>query len=200
MSITTPTKTRRRQSAFRISSLIILSSFAISHWSFLFAQTAPKPAAAGAGNGQERITVDEKTENVIRGALKYLASKQNTNGSWAASDGERQDVAMTGYVLVTFLSAGHLPDEGEHGKTVTAGVNFLLNNVRADGTFQPIGHYMYGHGIASIALAEVYGQTKDPRVRPKLEQVIRTIITSQNYRSEERRVGKECRSRWSPYH
>ena len=21
-----------------------------------------------------------------------------------------------------------------------------------------------------------------------------------NYRSEERRVGKECRSRWSPYH
>ena len=23
---------------------------------------------------------------------------------------------------------------------------------------------------------------------------------SPNYRSEERRVGKECRSRWSPYH
>ena len=22
----------------------------------------------------------------------------------------------------------------------------------------------------------------------------------ENYRSEERRVGKECRSRWSPYH
>jgi uncharacterized protein YfaS (alpha-2-macroglobulin family) len=39
---------------------------------------------------------------------------------------------------------------------------------------------MYGHGVASIALAEVYGQTKDPRVRPKLEQVIRTIIESQN--------------------
>ena len=25
-------------------------------------------------------------------------------------------------------------------------------------------------------------------------------IQSQSYRSEERRVGKECRSRWSPYH
>ena len=24
--------------------------------------------------------------------------------------------------------------------------------------------------------------------------------TTQNLRSEERRVGKECRSRWSPYH
>src|SRR5258706_9950106 len=27
-----------------------------------------------------------------------------------------------------------------------------------------------------------------------------TAITEYAYRSEERRVGKECRSRWSPYH
>ena len=26
------------------------------------------------------------------------------------------------------------------------------------------------------------------------------VIASPHYRSEERRVGKECRSRWSPYH
>jgi len=26
------------------------------------------------------------------------------------------------------------------------------------------------------------------------------IIGASNHRSEERRVGKECRSRWSPYH
>ena len=25
-------------------------------------------------------------------------------------------------------------------------------------------------------------------------------VSVYNYRSEERRVGKECRSRWSPYH
>src|SRR3712207_8659814 len=32
--------------------------------------------------------------------------------------------------------------------------------------------------------------------------VVRTIktLTSTRIRSEERRVGKECRSRWSPYH
>ena len=34
-------------------------------------------------------------------------------------------------------------------------------------------------------------------VGPNPAQVISII---QNYRSEERRVGKECRSRWSPYH
>ena len=26
------------------------------------------------------------------------------------------------------------------------------------------------------------------------------VLTRKLYRSEERRVGKECRSRWSPYH
>ena len=29
---------------------------------------------------------------------------------------------------------------------------------------------------------------------------IKKSITSTDIRSEERRVGKECRSRWSPYH
>src|SRR3712207_8755042 len=29
---------------------------------------------------------------------------------------------------------------------------------------------------------------------------IAALITSAGLRSEERRVGKECRSRWSPYH
>ena len=32
------------------------------------------------------------------------------------------------------------------------------------------------------------------------EQWGKGLITSWNKRSEERRVGKECRSRWSPYH
>ena len=31
-------------------------------------------------------------------------------------------------------------------------------------------------------------------------QTINNLETQKNKRSEERRVGKECRSRWSPYH
>src|SRR3712207_7545823 len=34
------------------------------------------------------------------------------------------------------------------------------------------------------------------RARPEVVEVRRVVLT----RSEERRVGKECRSRWSPYH
>ena len=29
---------------------------------------------------------------------------------------------------------------------------------------------------------------------------VKSAAVQPNYRSEERRVGKECRSRWSPYH
>ena len=32
------------------------------------------------------------------------------------------------------------------------------------------------------------------------DQCVTAIIMGIKYRSEERRVGKECRSRWSPYH
>ena len=36
----------------------------------------------------------------------------------------------------------------------------------------------------------------------RMEQVFRTALSRADIviRSEERRVGKECRSRWSPYH
>ena len=35
----------------------------------------------------------------------------------------------------------------------------------------------------------------------KPEEIVRKYLFSKGFRrSEERRVGKECRSRWSPYH
>ena len=39
-----------------------------------------------------------------------------------------------------------------------------------------------------------------PQTQPRLN--LATFVTTymDEYRSEERRVGKECRSRWSPYH
>ena len=39
------------------------------------------------------------------------------------------------------------------------------------------------------------------KVDPAIAEVIDKELERQNLtRSEERRVGKECRSRWSPYH
>ena len=45
---------------------------------------------------------------------------------------------------------------------------------------------------AVLTMAEAYGLTALPGME---------LTTSEEvHRSEERRVGKECRSRWSPYH
>src|SRR5256885_10729252 len=38
------------------------------------------------------------------------------------------------------------------------------------------------------------------RFVPHAEQCLWRTLTRTRYRSEERRVGKECRSRWAPYH
>ena len=48
-------------------------------------------------------------------------------------------------------------------------------------------------GLLSIALAEAGAEVRARRPR-------RPVLRAARHRSEERRVGKECRSRWSPYH
>src|SRR6476619_7104140 len=97
------------------------------------APPARTPPAAAADIPKDDVVVDERTEAVIRGALKWLASKQQPNGSWNTGRGNEHPVAMTGYTLMAFMAGGQLPGEGEHGKNVTRGMNYLLSCVRPDG-------------------------------------------------------------------
>ena len=55
----------------------------------------------------------------------------------------------------------------------------------------------------NINLVYHYFKNKENLFVAVMEEVYRAIRSHQNemnLRSEERRVGKECRSRWSPYH
>lgn len=136
----------------------------------------------GAEENPEVDLLDPRTEKVIEGALKYMASQQKADGSWGVSSEERRHpVALTAYTLMAFQAAGNLPNEGKHGKVVAKGLKYLLDKVGADGVFgNATGQYMYGHGIATIALAELYGQTKDENIRGKLDRAIKLIIASQS--------------------
>src|SRR2546422_579335 len=89
---------------------------------------------------QDAVVVDAPTEEILRGALRWLASKQNVNGSWNASESRRGDhpVAMTGYVLLAFMATGNLPEEGEYAKHVKAGLEFLLDSIGMDGTYRGV--------------------------------------------------------------
>ena len=135
---------------------------------------------------EDSVVVDAPTEEILRGALRFLAAKQNVNGSWNASDSRRADhpVAMTGYVLLAFMATGNLPEEGEYAKQVKAGLDFLLDSIGLDGQFRGVdgSKYMYNHGIATIALGELYGQSRSPIIREKLQRAIRLIVTTQSER------------------
>lgn len=130
------------------------------------------------------VVIEPQTEQIIQGALKWLAAQQSPSGAWSEN---QNPVAMTGYVTMAFLSCGHLPGEGEHSRTVSRGVQYLLDCVGPDGYISSASaaagkkqSNMYDHGIAGIALAEVYGQTKDPNVRAKLEKVIKLTVSAQS--------------------
>ena len=58
------------------------------------------------------------------------------------------------------------------------------------------------HYDSMIAKLITYGDTRDVAIRRMQNALAETIIDGIKtvLRSEERRVGKECRSRWSPYH
>ena len=144
------------------------------------------PANAAEPASQDPVVVDAQTEEILRGALRWLASKQNVNGSWNESDSRRANhpVAITGYVLLAFMATGNLPDEGDYAKQVKAGLDFLLDSIGVDGQFRGVagGQYMYNHGIATIALGELYGQSRSPIIREKLQRAIRLIVTTQSDR------------------
>ena len=76
-------------------------------------------------------------------------------------------------------------------------------------TFMKIGIVTFGGGYAMIPIIE--SEVVDKHHWMTKEEFLDAIATTQvcpgalainmsSLRSEERRVGKECRSRWSPYH
>ena len=129
------------------------------------------------------VKVTPEIRSLIRGGLKYLASQQRIDGSWSLKEGRMgHPVAITGYVLLAFMSAGNLPQEGEYAKNVAAGMQFLLDSVQPDGLYRGVsnGQYMYNHGIATIALAELYGESHSPTLHGKLQRAVDVILNAQN--------------------
>ena len=123
---------------------------------------------------EDKVKMDAETKKAVDQALVYLAKQQDDKGAWG-------NTAITGFVLLAFMSNGHLPNQGDHGKTVAKGVRNLLASVRDDGYLvSNQGGNMYCHGMAALALTQVYGMSGDDDVRKVTKKAIDLIIKTQN--------------------
>ena len=82
-----------------------------------------------------------------------------------------------------------------------------LQKVGKEGTYLNIIKAIYEKSTANIVLNGEKlkpfplrsGTRQGCPLSPRLFNIVLEVLATAN-RSEERRVGKECRSRWSPYH
>jgi hypothetical protein len=125
---------------------------------------------------KEKVKIDEETQKSIDKALAWLAENQSSDGSWG-----RQS-AVTSFALLAFMSQGHLPGQGKYGPEVAKGVKNLLAGARDDGYLVgPGGGNMYSHGMATLALSQVWGMTGDEEVKKTLKKAIDLMVKSQNH-------------------
>ena len=146
--------------------------------------TAP-PTLAEPGRGAEDVDFEEltpRTRQAIDQGLAYLARAQNKDGSFGGGSYNRH-VGITAIAAMAFLADGHTPGRGKYGDQVQRGLDFILANstesglIAADTSHGP----MYGHGFATLFLGEVYGMTRDERIREPLLKAVRLIVKSQNH-------------------
>ena len=106
--------------------------------------------------------------------------------------------------------------ESGSGKSVSslAVMGLLPRTATISGEIEMLGHRMFelndkqlsrlrGNTISMVFQDPLSALTPVYRVGDQISEVVRIHhpeVSKARARSEERRVGKECRSRWSPYH
>ncbi len=138
------------------------------------------PAVRTQEKQEKRVEMDEPTKKATAKALEWLKTRQNEDGSF--SDGPyAHNTAITAYSMLAFMSQGHLPNQGTYGPEVAKAARFLVASQRpTDGYLVGArGGNMYAHAMATLALAELYGQTNDDTLKPVVEKASKLIVGSQ---------------------
>jgi hypothetical protein len=121
------------------------------------------------GGGRKRAVArfggSAASESAVAAGLRWLARHQEADGSWVPSkwEGAKEASAERGTALATlaFLGAGHTTKTGRFRDNVSRAVKWLLSKQAAHGGF---GEDATTHAVCTLALVEVYGMTKDPKV------------------------------------
>ncbi len=150
-------------------------------------------AGAGAGAAARPGGIAE-TPNLVRGdelnerqklaverGLAWLAQRQGEGGAFSGR-GYSGHAGITALAGIAFMQAGNLPGRGKYGREVQQCLDYVLNSCTESGLIASDMSQgpMYGHGFATLFLAEVYGMTQDEAVKEKLQKAVRLIQKTQN--------------------
>ncbi|MDP6118469.1 MAG: terpene cyclase/mutase family protein [Planctomycetota bacterium] len=132
--------------------------------------------------GPNFVELTPDADEAIRKGLRFIANRQNADGSWNARVGK--NVGICSLALLSLMVKGNIPGRGTYGKTVAKGMAFVLSASAPSGLIAKHTSHgpMYGHGFATLFLAEVYGMTQNQRVRDKLKKGVDLIVRTQNSR------------------
>ncbi|MCE5278985.1 MAG: prenyltransferase/squalene oxidase repeat-containing protein [Planctomycetaceae bacterium] len=149
--------------AYRIIAVVLAAWMAMGP-----AALAQAPAG---GVGVAEMT--PAAEAAIAKALKFLQKSQQSDGSWGS-----YKVATTALTLMAYMVQGHFPDREEYGETMNKGVDFLLRQSATRRGY--MGTSMYEHGLATLALSEVWGMSNRDELRDALKRAVDVILRAQN--------------------
>jgi hypothetical protein len=123
------------------------------------------------------------TEKAIKAAINWLANVQEEDGHWDTRKfGAKQDydVGGTGLALLCFYGWGESHTRGEHKDSVRKALDWLLKQQDEEGYLGGWKGNMYSHAIATIALCEAYGVTKDAKLKEPAERAIAFTLRAQS--------------------
>jgi prenyltransferase beta subunit len=141
------------------------------------------PAEAGSPSNESNEVMLAPARPAVEKGLKFLASRQLEDGAFSTG-GYGRNAAVCALAGMAWLSGGSTPGRGPYGEEVSRVTDFLLDHTQDSGFITVEGAVshgpMYGHGFATLFLAEVYGMSPRDDLREKLSAAVDLIVRTQN--------------------
>jgi len=117
------------------------------------------------------------THASVNRALQWLKNHQLPSGAWTQS-GEPGNPCPghTGLALLAFLSHGETPASKEYGETVIRAIRWIVENQNSNGVIGRSSNTVYGHAMATYALAEAFTVTQHIMIREPLTRAVDVIV------------------------
>ncbi|NUQ33699.1 MAG: hypothetical protein HUU29_01985 [Planctomycetaceae bacterium] len=134
---------------------------------------------------------DLKVRAAVDRGLAFIVSLQQPDGCWRNDAGQKigegyvrneldvPHIGVTALCCMALVAGGNAPDQGRYASNVRLGLDFLIQNQDRSGQIKVLGSRMYDHAFATLFLAEIFGMTRDSRIKKALQEATAFIVRNQ---------------------